>query len=227
MNWLLLVVIMFMALNIVVGYKKGMLRILYSLVAWLVILVIGAWVTPHVSEFLINNTAIESKIEEKCNDKIKDQFQADDEDKLVDNFSKTMPEPIVKLLFGEKGKDEGLVGKSGLYDILSQKIARLMIDGISFVLAIIILSILFLLFFQVIKVVEKLPVLKDVNRVLGAGAGFLKGMLWIWIIFAIIAMGSTSELGNTLMSYIDDAKILSWLYNNNIVLMIIVNLISK
>ena len=59
MNWLLILVILIIAGNIAWGIYRGFLRVVYSVVAWVLILVFVTWATPFVSEVLAEHTNID------------------------------------------------------------------------------------------------------------------------------------------------------------------------
>ena len=77
MNWLLIVVVILWAFYIVRGYKKGMLKMLYSLVSWIVILILVTMATPYMTEFLTANTSIEQNIHKTCKEKLKNLVTGD------------------------------------------------------------------------------------------------------------------------------------------------------
>ena len=77
MNWLLIVVVVLWAFYIVRGYKKGMLKMLYSLVSWIVILILVTMATPYMTEFLTANTSIEQNIHRTCKEKLKNLVTGD------------------------------------------------------------------------------------------------------------------------------------------------------
>ena len=106
---------------------------------------------------------------------------------------------------------------------MSDKISQLAMTGISFLLVLVVASIVFGIILQLVKIVEKIPVIHGVNRILGAVGGLLKGIVLIWIIFAIIALTGTSSLGTIATSYIYESEFLQFLYENNIILMILMS----
>lgn len=63
MNWLLVVVLAVLALCIMNGYHKGFLRMVYSLVSWIVVLVFVTWATPYINSYIKENTGIYQEIE--------------------------------------------------------------------------------------------------------------------------------------------------------------------
>lgn len=70
-----------------------------------------------------------------------------------------------------------------------------------------------------------LPVLKETNRKLGAAAGAIKGIVVLWLAFYLISLFGSSEQGAA-AGYIDDSIVLSFLYQNNILLVIIMKFLA-
>lgn len=66
MNWLAIVVLLTLVLSTYCGYKKGFLRIAYSLVAWVLIFVFVSWSTPYLARYLTEHTKLADSIREKC-----------------------------------------------------------------------------------------------------------------------------------------------------------------
>lgn len=46
MNWVLMLVLLVLVCCAIYGYTKGFLRIVFSLVAWVIVLVFVSWSTP-------------------------------------------------------------------------------------------------------------------------------------------------------------------------------------
>jgi pyrroline-5-carboxylate reductase len=72
MNLLLILVLALFVGNIIWGYKKGFLRVAYSLVAWVILLAAVSWVTPYVSEFVVNSTEIDTSIQQGITTKLQE-----------------------------------------------------------------------------------------------------------------------------------------------------------
>ena len=227
MNWLLILAIILIAWNVVKGYSHGILRMIYSLVAWILILVVVSWATPHVCAYLEENTGIQANIQERCRDKLNEIVEQKGEQnsntEILAAMGVQMPEVVVDKLFGTDNLADGILEKTGLYDVVSDKISQLAMTGISFLLVLVVASIVFGIILQLIKIVEKIPVIHGVNRILGAVGGLLKGIVLIWIMFAIIALTGTSSLGTIATSYIYESEFLQFLYENNIILMILMS----
>ena len=53
MNWVLLLVLLILGYNIIRGYRKGFLRIVYSLVSWVIVLTFVTVATPYINTYLM------------------------------------------------------------------------------------------------------------------------------------------------------------------------------
>ena len=80
MNWLLIIVILVLAGNIVWGFSKGFLRVVYSMLAWIAILIFVTWATPLVADMLAKTTNIDNRIEAGLNDKLHELVEGDTEE---------------------------------------------------------------------------------------------------------------------------------------------------
>ena len=62
MIWLLIAVICIIAWNVVRGYTRGVLRMVYSLAAWVVMLTASTMAAPYVRDYILSQTGIEPVI---------------------------------------------------------------------------------------------------------------------------------------------------------------------
>lgn len=234
MNWLLIIVILVLAGNIVWGFSKGFLRVIYSMLAWIAILVFVTWATPYVANVLTEKTNIDNRIESNLDEKLHELVIGDTngqkEDREPDaqnpgqgkknyrDLQMKLPDVVTNKLFDTNKIADQILEGSGAYDVVAGRATDLVMRVISFVLVLLIAVISFHLLSVVLKVVEKLPLIGGINRLLGLFAGLVKGILIIWLAFAIIAMAGTTDIGIALISYIYESPLLIWVYENNFVL---------
>lgn len=234
MNWLLIIVILVLAGNIVWGFSKGFLRVIYSMLAWIAILVFVTWATPYVANVLTEKTNIDNRIESNLDEKLHELVIGDTngqkEDREPDaqnpgqgkknyrDLQMKLPDAVTNKLFDTNKIADQILEGSGAYDVVAGRATDLVMRVISFVLVLLIAVISFHLLSVVLKVVEKLPLIGGINRLLGLFAGLVKGILIIWLAFAIIAMAGTTDIGIALISYIYESPLLIWAYENNFVL---------
>lgn len=234
MNWLLIIVILVLAGNIVWGFSRGFLRVIYSMLAWIAILVFVTWATPYVANVLTEKTNIDNRIESNLDEKLHELVIGDTngqkEDREPDaqnpgqgkknyrDLQMKLPDAVTNKLFDTNKIADQILEGSGAYDVVAGRATDLVMRVISFVLVLLITVISFHLLSVVLKVVEKLPLIGGINRLLGLFAGVVKGILIIWLAFAIIAMAGTTDIGIALISYIYESPLLIWVYENNFVL---------
>ena len=60
MNWLLILVVLLVAGNIVWGFFRGFLRVVYSMAAWILILVFVTFATPYVADWMTEHTGLDT-----------------------------------------------------------------------------------------------------------------------------------------------------------------------
>lgn len=238
MNWLLIIVILVLAGNIVWGFSRGFLRVIYSMLAWIAILVFVTWATPYVANVLTEKTNIDNRIETNLDEKLHELVIGDTngqkEDREPDaqnpgqgkknyrDLQMKLPDAVTNKLFDTNKIADQILEGSGAYDVVAGRATDLVMRVISFVLVLLITVISFHLLSVVLKVVEKLPLIGGINRLLGLFAGLVKGILIIWLAFAIIAMAGTTDIGVALISYIYESPLLIWAYENNFVLTLLI-----
>ncbi len=105
-------------------------------------------------------------------------------------------------------------------------------DIISMIVAIVLLLILCIVhrllsivFFSA-KLISKLPVVKTVDKLLGAVIGVLETIVLLWTLFSLIITFGMGMLGQQVLQYVVDSKILSVVFNYNY-LQVLVDLIAQ
>lgn len=204
MNWLLIVVICIIAWNAVRGYTRGLLRIVYSLAACILMLTASSMAAPYVRDNILSQTGIESVIYSNIEKQIAVQGQKATGDFDMANI---------------------LLQKSGAYDSISMQLTNAIMTGLSFFIVIFLLGIVEYFVRRLIRKIERVPVISTVNRVAGFGVGFIKGIVIVWLLLALISLLVTSEAGQAMTVYINDSLMLKYLYENNPVIKLIENIL--
>lgn len=235
MNWVLIFVIVVLAGYTIAGYTKGFLKIVYSLISWLLMLVFVMGATPHIENYLRNETEIYQKLVVYCEDKVRQQTQEQIEEEEGDTLSSIIEEnEILSMMMEKLPKEaieqilnqtteaaEGFLEEYNIYGKAAVSMAELMIKGISFVLAVILGSILSAIIVKLIGFISSLPLIGFADSLLGLAAGAVNGLLVVWFVFYLIATWSTTEFGATVLSYIYANEFLITLYEKNIILAVL------
>jgi len=69
-----------------------------------------------------------------------------------------------------------------------------------------------------LDLISKLPLLNGVNKTAGLLAGLLHGLVIVWVFFLIITVFGGTKIGQQALEMIGESEILSFIYNNNLLL---------
>lgn len=186
-----------------IGYKRGFVKIAFSLCTFIVALIVTLILYKPVSSLVISQTEFDEKIESAIVDNIlPDGISANDEIdlKLEDNIYHSLLK-------------EGTNSIQGVAETFSTKIIETIVFLILFTIAKIALR--FVTFFA--DLVAKLPILNQFNRLGGIIFGFLQGILIILVILALISLFAPM-VDKSIITSINDSMITSKIYANNILL---------
>ena len=214
MNWLLILVVLLVAGNIVWGFFRGFLRVVYSMAAWILILFFVTFATPYVADWMTEHTGLDTRIEKNCKEKLQNAVAGEEKSTEEQNT--------------QEQKDLSGLGMKLPANVWNQigdthKLADGWMEPIAFVIVMLITVIAFHLIATAIDLVAKLPVIGEVNHMLGGIAGLIKGLLLVWLVFAFAAMGAATEAGSVVIEAVYQSEILQWLYENNLILTILLS----
>lgn len=233
MNWVLILVIAILAGYTLTGYTKGFLKIAYSLVSWIVILGFVIFATPHIQDYLKNNTSIYNKVVVYCEETMGELIERErtetgaDESALAENelfaaLAERMPEGILEELKEQAGEiTDGFMEEYGIYDKTAAVLADLLLQGIATLIAMLAGLVVSAALSAVLGFIAKLPLIGFANKILGLAAGAANGLLIVWFAFYLVAILCTTGFGSTVITHIYANGFLTYLYENNIVLSIL------
>ncbi len=223
MNWLLILFFIVVAGCVILGYYRGFLRVVYSLAEWVLILLFVTWATPYVSRFLAEQTPLQATLESSSKEELRQSITNMKEDEgtdggVLDALGLQLPDIIEERLLGTSGLADQFLEAAGVYDLMAHKISQFAVRGIAFLITLLLAFVIFHGVGTALKLVDKIPIVSGVNRTAGGFAGLLQALLFVWVAFAAAAACAGTEWGRWLISFIYEAPILTWLYENNPVL---------
>ncbi len=219
MNWLLILVLVVIGVCGFAGYRKGLVRVLFSLLAVVLSLVFVGFVFPFVGTLLQEHTGLHAYVKERSNAMVAEWNESrevgTEEGRYAAIDSYEVPE-YLKSYFKKGHTTETL--ETEFNDYISDKIAELAINVVSFVISFLVIAIVLHALAFLLDTVMKLPILNSINRIGGLAAGLAEGLLAVWIFFLVITFLCSTEFGKECMRLIDNGKILSLLYNENLLM---------
>lgn len=198
-----IITICILALFVFIGYKRGLIGVIFKIFTFLIALIITFILYTPVSNFIIQNTDIDEKIETS----IIQKFSFENSNTEISNFQDYIT------------KYTNDTANAGIETISKQ----LSITVIQFITAIglFLITKLFLLIFRAVSdVLSNLPLIKQFNKMGGLIYGFIKGMLIIYIILAIIYLLAPTMNNQNIINIINNSFITNLLFEYNILLML-------
>lgn len=230
MNWLLIVILLIILANIVWGYKKGFMQVALSLVSWLLVLIACYTITPIVADIIIEKTPLAAVVQDAVSEKVNEIIDevasgaADAmENEMVAKIEENLPEQIKGVILGEHASFGDLITSTGDVDIDTTELAKNAAYLIALVIVLIISRIALVIAEKFLNLVSKLPIIGQADALLGIAAGLVKGLVWCWVLLTIIAMLAYTGTNTDLLAMVNESKILTWLYENNLIM----NTLSK
>lgn len=110
------------------------------------------------------------------------------------------------------------LGVKSFPEYAASYIARMVIKIISFLVTFLLAIIIVKALMVAVDIIGELPVVGGLNRIAGALAGVLVALLIVWLGFLILTLVYSSEIGKSCFEMIERSKILTFLYDKNILL---------
>jgi len=222
MNWILIVVIAIVVILGWIGMKKGLIKMVFSLVSTIIALLVAMLFSPVVAGIMKNNEAIVGFFDEKISavvDFTSEEAQEETESKQ-ESLIEALPLPeTFKEAILENNIEENYISMQAqnFEEYVCRQITNVIINAIAFVVTLLLAVIALAILCNALNLIAKLPLLRQINTVAGLAAGVAEGLLLVWILFVILTMFAGTEFGSEAMSMIAENPLLDFLYKNNMV----------
>lgn len=228
MGWVLITVIAIIAAFTIIGKIRGFMSVVVGFASMALAIVGAAILTEPVGGFLADNTGLKTTISEKVVTFVDDEIAeakktamkaagVTDAKKLnPEEFKKTVDQlPLpdsVKTIITDAAKTDVTAAGHTAAVAAAEKLASTIVRGIAFVICFVLIIAGLIALRVVLKIVQKLPVIHGVNGLLGAGLGFIEGVIAVWVFFAVVTAVAGQPWAQDALVQIGENKLLSILY---------------
>ena len=188
------------------GYKKGFIGLAFSIVSFIVAILIALILFVPISSFVIDNTEFDDNIRNA----IVNNFNTEEE--TENGESNFITSYINEQIDEAKGKT---------LDVVSTEISELCIKGIVFIALFIVARIVLIFVKAIANLIAKLPILSQFNKLGGIIFGLLKGFVITYGILAILLLVSPMFNEAKFFKELNNSFIGGMMYNNNIIVKMI------
>lgn len=223
MNILTIIILAIFLLCAILGYKKGFLKTMFSLVSWIIVLVLCHFMTPIVTDLLIERTQIDVIVQTGIDNKLDEILEQKIEMSKIEDLEALLSPEMRTALLGEGGSLQDFITDEMVLD--TTFIVQWIVGVIGFVFTLLFLRIVMFIIEKILGIISKLPLLGFADKILGLTCGVIKGLVWTWIVLTSISVIAFMNANAALASYISQSQFLLWLQEHNILLSIIVNIL--
>lgn len=205
-----------------VGYKMGFVKAIISFLSFFVAIGLALAFYNPLSVILAENTSIDNWIEEKImnydasgDTNVQTTETAveteEDADKTVTEILGELPTIISNNLNVD-------TIQNNIRHEIAKKISELIMKLLSLIIIYVVVKLTFLIALLVFGGMMKLPVLKQVNEILGLAFGAIVGFLNMYLVFGILTFVSSITNIDFVINAIKSSAFASVMFDNNIII---------
>ncbi len=204
-------IILIMLITIIVGYKKGLIKVAINFIAIIASVLIAIIIYKPLANQIIQNTKIDENIESIIYEKIKDiDFENMTEEEKKENQILVFAQKDIKESI-KKSKDN-----TGKY--IAESLAQTIVEIGTFIITIIILRIALIILNLLSNIIAEIPIIKQFNKSGGIIYGILEGLLIINVVLAICYIINPIYLNGKIDQNIQKSQLGKAIYENNIII---------
>ena len=212
-----LILIGIILLSAYLGYKKGLIGVIFKILSFFIAILITLLLFKPVSNYIIQHTNIAQTIENTIVEKFSTTTITEDGiiiSEEQEKFPKVITNYINTLIYNSVSES-----KDALIKFIAKDLTNNLIQ-ISCILIIFLVTKIILIFAKVIfEAISELPIIKQFNEIGGTIYGILKGILILLILFSILSFVLPMWNSNIILTILNQSILANILYHNNLFLM--------
>ena len=189
----------------------------------------GPYVKSRLNEYTSWQTNIQTSIQTSFDGYLEEQVEAmepEQENKVLDKLP--IPEVLTGLL--KDNNNSSVYEKLGvdtLTGYVSAYLANMIMTAIAYVVTFIIALIVLKIIFHFLHLVTRIPGLKQLNSVAGGILALVQGLIFLWILCLVLTAFSNTDWGIQMMGMIKESSFLSLIYNHNLLLQLLMEIMMN
>lgn len=211
-----LIVIALIVLSTFLGYKKGLIGAIFKILSFFIALIITLLLYKPVSTYIIEHTTFDETIENVIVEKLSSTTIKNG--KVVKQDS-DLPEVIVNYI-NEGVENTVNKAKDNIVMMVAKNLSESVIHIIT-ILGLFIITRLLLVFAKVLlQAVSEIPLIKQFNELGGILYGMARGILFIYLLLAILSFLLPMLDKTMILEYINQTILTKMFYDHNVIFML-------
>lgn len=232
------IVILVIAVSVFLGYKKGFVKTVISLVSFFVAIGLALIFYKPFAVILTENTTIDDWIIEHVALNYEEKTEENKENVLASENSDIDEKEQIETNINEEKEDneqeklnildflpENMLSNSDFEEIKEQtkleiayKVSELIMNLLSLIIIYIVVKVTLVIASYVLNGIMRIPVLKQLNEILGMIIGAVLGFIQIYVAFAVLIFISSITDISVVIDTIKLSAFASVLFENNLII---------
>ena len=189
-------IVVFLALSVYLGYKKGFVTLAIKLCAFLIAILITFVLYRPLGNLVINTTSVDESIEDSIYNKVTETMQKDESGELTNDLIES--------------------AKQGMLEQSARELAINIVYAGTAVILFVIVRIILIFVNALANLIAKLPIIKQANEAGGAIYGLLRGIVIIYAVLMILYFVNEFYPQNIVTQSINQTTVTKIMYENNL-----------
>lgn len=215
MNILTIIVLAVILVFGLIGHARGFVKMLLAIFSLALTLFLAVIISPAISEALQKTELYNSVYEgayEYVNEKVV-QSAANSMDGIMEELQ--LPDALKDYISSQEAvKNAG----GNLVAEVAGRITKVIFDALVFLVTFIAALVIVKLIFAALNIMTHLPLIHGVNQIAGLIVGIAEGLIFVWIFFVVLGLMGSSEFALDMYQQINESSVLTFLYENNIIM---------
>lgn len=202
-----LIIIAILVLSIIMGYKKGLIKVVFNIFAFFIALIATIILYRPVANIIINNTEIDDKIKSAIINNTTEEKQSEESSSNT-GMQKYIEDAI---------KNTADEAKSQVIETVAKTVSIKAVEILTSIILFIVIRAVLIVLKVFTQAIANLPLIKQFNELGGVVYGIAKGLIIVYIILTIMYFVVSINGKGNISEAINNSYITKILYNNNII----------
>ncbi len=207
-----IIIIAIMALCVFLGYKRGLIKVAVRIISFFAALVIALILYTPVSNYIIDNTEVVSNLKSTIQSKLYNEEETEESRKVQESFAESMETYMNR--YTNQMKEESS-------EYIAEELAITVVRIGTWIGLFVIAKVLMLFVRIFAEAIGEIPIIKQFNKAGGTIYGILEGFVIIYVALAIFSLATPMLGENAVSKEIEESHICKMMYENNLLLNII------
>ncbi len=208
-------IVLFMALCIFIGYKRGLIKLAIRFCALILAIVLTVVLYKPVAGAIMANTELDENISEVIVSKIQNEN--------LENISELDKKENQLLFLGENYIKQAIEEKKeDIAKFVADSLTISIVETLTFISLLLIIRIFLIILNLFADVLGNMPIIKQFNKMGGTLVGIIEGTIIVYSVFAVLSLISPFTENNNIESNINKSFLGKMVYKNNIIVNTIV-----